>query len=145
MQRKLSGIVGAFDRACEEWTKDAVLIVEAGTKRNLQDGREEWPDLAISTVKGTDRGRRDHMLNVTGHLMRSVTSAVEKKGASSKGYVGWSGVDNVIGPTQEFGTKRAGRGRKVTIPARPSMRPAVTENETRLKEAFVKRVTEAVR
>jgi len=144
VQRKLSGIVGAFDRACEEWVKDGVLIVELATKRNLQDGRAEWPDLAESTVRGTKRGRRDHMLNVEGAMLRSVTSAVDKRGKDSKGYVGWQGVDNVIGPTHEFGSKRAGRGRKTVIPERAYMRPAVTSSETRLLEAFAKRVREAI-
>jgi len=145
VERKLSGIVGGFDRACEEWVKDGVLIVEGATKKNLADGRSEWPDLAESTVRGTKRGRRDHMLNVEGTMMRSVTSAVEKKGKDSKGYVGWHGVDNVIGPTHEFGSKRAGRGRSTVIPERPYMRPAITESERKLKEAFAKRVREAVR
>ena len=145
VERKLRGIVGAFDRACEEWVKDGTLIVEAGTKKNLAEGRAEWPDLAESTVRGTGRGRRDHILNVEGTMMRSVTSAIDKRGKDSKGYVGWMGVDNVIGPTHEFGTKKAGRGRKTVIPQRPYMRPAVTESEGKLKEAFVRRVKEAVR
>ena len=145
VERKLRGIVGGFDRACEEWVKDGTLIIEAGTKRNLDSGRAEWPDLAESTVRGTSRGRRDHMLNVVGHMKRMVTSAVDKRGKDSKGYVGWQGVDNVIGPTHEFGTKRGGRGRRTTIPARPYMRPAVEDSEGKLKEAFVRRVKEAVR
>lgn len=141
---KLAGVVGAFDRACEEWVKDAALIVEARTKDVLTEGRAEWPDLAESTVRGTNRGRRDHMLYVEGTMRRSVTSAIDKRGKDSKGYVGWMGVDNQIGPTQEFGTKRAGRGRHTVIPARPYMRPAVKESEGKLKEAFVRRVREAL-
>jgi len=143
-QARLQGIAGAFDRACEEFVQDGCLIIEGATKKNLQDGREEWPDLSESTIAGSDRGPRDHMLNVTGHMMRGVTHVIRKGGKSTVGYIGWS-TGGEYAPAQEFGSTRAGKSRRVKIPARPHMRPAVEENEERLNRAFEKRVREAVK
>lgn len=77
------------------------------------EGRPRWPDLApITKARRAERGHwPGKMLQVTGQLAASVSA----QGTAEYALVG---AGKVYAAIHQFGGK-AGRGRRVTIPARP--------------------------
>jgi phage gpG-like protein len=132
----LGQMKGKLDRSMKETLTDATLAIEGRVKSTLASGRKEWPSLAASTIAGTKRGERDHLLNVTGHMMRSVTHEIGDD-------VAIVGSPLEYAPVQEYGSKRAGRGRHTVIPARPHYQPAAEEALPGIKTRMLKRVESA--
>ena len=141
--QKLAATPQRLGRAMEDGLTDGALIVVKATKENIVNGRTEWPPIKVAAgrVSKVSRSQSKPLLD-TGAMLRSVHHELESKGGDSMAYIGW-GVK--YGATHERGTKKAGRSHNVTIPARPHMRPAYTENKDEIRDAFSRRVREAVR
>lgn len=99
--------------------RQAGALVEGVAKLNIQRGRPEWPPLKPETVK---RKKSSKPLIDTGTLLNSITHKIEGNAC----LVGPFGVKYAV--YQEFGTSR--------IPARPFLRPALLENEEKIKALF---------
>ncbi len=169
----LNRLAGRLDRALQEALTSAALLLEREAKQNIAGGRPEWPRLSRSTVlsrirrrqagrRALARARRLRRAGAsaysraaalkrgmksitnpftplydTGTLMRSITHEVEPHRA-------------IVGPTVEYATVhefggRAGRGRRIRVPARPFLRPAARESMDDLRRIFRLRIERAAR
>ena len=84
-------------------------------------------------------GQPGHIKSRSGHLRRSINTDVKEWG---KDIVGVIGSDVVYAAIHEFGGM-AGRGRRVKIPARPYLSPALRENRITINRIIQKEIDKA--
>ncbi|MBF0481286.1 MAG: phage virion morphogenesis protein [Desulfovibrionaceae bacterium] len=96
--------------------KAAGIMADAVEENFDQEGRPKWPSLAAATIKARAKTGNwpGKILQRSGSLAASITR-------SSDAHQAMAGTNKVYAAIQHFGGK-AGRGHKVTIPARPFMK-----------------------
>ncbi len=88
--------------------------------RNFEEeGRPKWVPL---------RSREGKALRDTGALWDSINTAVTKKTAQV-------GTNEEYAAVHQFGTNKAGRGKNITIPARPFLQLTKRDNEALLSQS----------
>lgn len=111
--RPVASALDALQRVLVDLTpamRDIAEALRTETEENfLREGRPGWKDLAPSTVKA--RGSAHPILQRSGQLAASVDLVYDRTSASV-------GSNKVYAAIHQFGGQ-AGRGRRVTIPARP--------------------------
>lgn len=86
-------------------------------------------------------GRPGNLHVRTGHLRRSIKNSVRKVGDGVEGKL----TDNVIyAAIHEYGGM-AGKGRNIRIPARPFLKPALTDNKIKISRIIMKEIMKEIK
>lgn len=118
--KKISNKIPGFREGTFKGLKRAILFVEGKAKQNF--------------------GGVGQVGVITGTLRRSIKTNVIKEGTRTRAIIG----SNVIyARIHEFGGQ-AGRGRSVRIPARPYIGPAITDNETEIKNIIQRAIRKEI-
>lgn len=124
LRQRVAKLIRASQDASEAFEEIAQVLASSVEKNfadegrflsagNVMGGPNKWPQLAPATVaKRAKSGRGAHpILQVHGQLAASITTQAGPKHASIGSHLVYAAI-------HQFGGQ-AGRGRKVTIPARP--------------------------
>lgn len=138
----VKNLASRITRAIARGTTRSALLVQ-GTARNkiLRDKK---------SGKLYKRGKRFHRAsapleppaNDTGNLQRSIKVVNATPGVFVTAKVE---ADAKYAKALEYGTRKAGRNRKVYIAERPFMRPALKENIDKIKKIIDDELDEAIR
>jgi phage gpG-like protein len=144
----MSGLAGRLRQSQRDALTDAALLVEREVKSILNSGGQGlgWAPHAEATKQSARYGVRLRrakkfdtnvtLLHDTGHMKRTVTHEVDDE-------IAIIGSSTIYDGVHEFGTKIAGRSRRVHIPARPHYEPAVKRALPGVKAKFIERVERA--
>ena len=120
--------LAAKGRNLRPFMRKAAGVMEDAVEENFeQEGRPRWPELAEATKK--DRARTGNwpgkMLQRSGQLAASIGRKYDDESASVGSNKEYAAIQNLGG--------KAGRGRKVTIPARAYLKLG-EDDERRLED-----------
>jgi phage virion morphogenesis protein len=123
---RLDRVLSLYDDPTKVMREITGVLADASEEQFEAEGRPGWRQLAKSTIAG--RIRKDtwpgKILQVSGGLASSVTTRATRTTAAI-------GSNKVYAAIQQLGGK-AGRGRRVTIPARPYLVFGSSEQEETL-------------
>ncbi|WP_051271638.1 phage virion morphogenesis protein [Fundidesulfovibrio putealis] len=130
--------LAAKGRILEPFMRKAAGIMADAVEENFEEeGRPRWPSLSAATIK--DRERRGNwpgkMLQRSGQLASSISRHYDDTSASV-------GTNKIYAAIQNLGGK-AGRGKKVEVPAREFMK--LGEDDERRLERVVKAIFDDLR
>lgn len=108
----------------------AGIMMNAVEENFEQEGRPKWPSLAPSTIKQRQKaGHEGKMLQISaGGLKSSISRKHDENSATV-------GTNKIYARIHQLGGK-AGRGKKVTIPARPYLK--LTDGDLNDVREFIK-------
>ena len=140
---RTADLINALSEGKERILREVGAFLEGKIKETITKGRPEWPPLSPETLEARRKKGRfsTKPLLDTGHLRNSVTHKVEGNAVK----VGVFGEEAIIAAVHEFGTTRAGRGHKVSIPARPFIRPTVDENIEEVEKIVGREVEKVIK
>jgi len=109
----ISRMAGLLDDPTPVMREISGVLADAAEDQFAAEGKPDWQELAARTIARRKRQKTwpGRILQVSGGLAASVTTAYSRATASI-------GSNKIYAAIQQLGGK-AGRGHKVTIPARP--------------------------
>jgi len=139
-ENKIPELLNALQKEKEEILRKAGAFLEGAIKQTITEGRSEWPPLSPATIA---KKKSSRPLVDTGKLRDSVTHKVEAE--QNRVLVGVFGKEAIIAAVHEFGTNRAGRGHKVTIPQRSFLRSTFDEKKDEIERLIDAEVEKVIR